>query len=97
MSNDNRESNESTFYWPRAYDMLTDGTLVMHATGYTDGGDTHWTGSMRIQPDDSNYTLWRWVVEQERYRDAIISDREIERLREEFRRSSASLPSDDSV
>ncbi len=73
-----------TFYWQRDHGFADDGRLEMPASGY-DAEGCHWSGRMIVRPDQADYPLWRWIVSQgDRYK-ALISDKDLETIREEFR------------
>jgi hypothetical protein len=76
------ESGPITFYWHEWSGFREDGTLEMKASGTDDG--THWTGCVEVSPTDVDYPLWKWILERRGRYKALISDKDLERIREEF-------------
>jgi hypothetical protein len=78
------ETGPITFYWHKDSQFGNDGRLEMPASGY-DGNSCHWSGRMILRPGQPDYLLWRWVIGQgDRYK-PLISDKDLEAIREEFR------------
>ena len=71
----------ATFYWPEWHSLDDDGTLHVKTTGYV--GMSHWTGETEVQPQQPEYTFWRWFVAQPEHRH-LIGEEEFERIRADF-------------
>jgi hypothetical protein len=81
------ETGPVTFYWREWSAFAADGTLEMKVSGYDEDG-SHWTGAMDVRPDQPDYSLWRWIIEQGDRFKTLLSDKDIEPIREEYRRTS---------
>jgi hypothetical protein len=77
----------TTFYWHEWSRYREDGTLEMKASGYAEDG-SHWTGQVEIPPDHADYPLWKWILEQVGRYEPIISEKDLELIREESLRSA---------
>lgn len=74
---------ESTFYWRDWHSFAEDGTLEIKASVYNEEG--HLSCVFTFRPDDPDYELWLWIIGQgDRFKE-IISDAELEAIREEYR------------
>jgi Type II secretion system (T2SS), protein E, N-terminal domain len=78
---------ESIYYWREWRNVLDDGTIVMKARGYDQFG-AHWTGWAEITPDGPDFGLWTWILAREDRFDKIISGKDLEAIREEYRREA---------
>jgi hypothetical protein len=74
-----------TFYWRGWSWFEDDGTLQMKVSGYDEQGN-HWTGAMRLRSDETDYPLWQWIIRQGEYFNALISDEDLQAIREEYHR-----------
>jgi len=70
--------------WPTWRHVAPDGTLDIKASGWE--GNTHWTGSREIKPDDPDYAFWRWLVDNDEY-DRLVDERELPEARQRWARS----------
>jgi hypothetical protein len=79
------DTSPITFYWRVHSGVADDGRLGMPVSGYNADG-CHWNGAMTVSPDQPDYLLWRWIIAQgDRYK-PLISDRDLESIREEYLR-----------
>ncbi len=83
------ETGATTFYWREWAAIADDGTLQMKVSGYDEEG-SHWTGAMDLPPDHRDYSLWMWILEQGDRFKTLLSDEELESIREEYRRTGHS-------
>lgn len=81
------ETRSVIFYWRENSVFAADGTLSMKVSGYDEDG-SHWTGDMELLPNQPDYLLWRWILVQGDRFKTLLSDKDLEPIREEFRRNS---------
>lgn len=89
---DTENSNDSldtTFFHPGQSYIDDSGAIIMKAGGYT--SQQVWDGSVIVDREHPNYTLWLWVRSQGKYQpeDTMVTDRDLETLRQEFVAASA--------
>jgi hypothetical protein len=83
------ERGPITIYWRKDSSFASDGRLEMPASG-SDADGCLWSGRMIVRPDQTDYPLWCWIVGQgDRYK-PLLSDRDLEAIREEFRQRAQS-------
>ncbi len=76
-----------TIYWRKDSSIASDGTLGMPVSG-RDAEGCLWSGAITLRPGEKNYELWRWIIGQgDRYK-AILSDKDLESIRQEYHRSA---------
>jgi hypothetical protein len=71
MSEGAFNSLEMTFYSPLDATKLTDGSIMVPATSFSDKGMLD--ASLTIKPDQADYKFWVWLLRQWRYRSSLIS------------------------
>jgi hypothetical protein len=83
------ETGPITFYW-REWSRFTEGgSLEMKVSGYEADG-SHWTGALTLEPNQTDYMLWRWIISQGDRFKPLLSDKDLEAIRQEYRRSGGS-------
>ena len=75
-----------TFYWREWSAFSGDGTLEMKMSGGDEDG-SHWTGVMQLRTNHPDYPLWCWIIEQGNRFKTLISDEDLEVIREEYRQT----------
>ena len=76
-----------TIYWRKDSSIASDGTLGMPVSG-RDAEGCLWSDAITLRPGEKNYELWRWIIGQgDRYK-AILSDKDLESIRQEYHRSA---------
>ena len=78
-----------TIYHPGRCHFTEGNAIVMPAGGWGESGI--WDGYTTIEPGEPNYELWRWIVEDERWKHegSSINSTEMAPIVEEFRALNA--------
>lgn len=85
------EPYSTTFCWLDWHQFSEDGTLKMNLSGY--GMDNnHWSGEMTLRPDEEDYPLWKWILSQRDRFKELLTDKDLEVLRAEYRGSTEHNP-----
>jgi hypothetical protein len=74
-----------TWYWPDWHGIDSNGALHVKVSGWQ--GGVHWNGETVINPEESGYDFWRWLITQKEYH-RLVEESELPAIREEWRRQT---------
>jgi hypothetical protein len=77
------EPRDTTWYWRACHAFDSSGTLHMAISGWQADG-TRWSGQMDRPVDHPEYNFWKWLLSESGCTKALISDTELEKLRDAY-------------